>query len=331
MIRARTLTVPAIAVALAAVIALAVSGCCVNPNAVATVNGQAILRSAVDKQLEQIKKASPQTFSGKEGKRRETEFRGRILESLIQSELIRQGAAAEGVSVTDEKVDEYVNRIASQYGGAQGFASALKDAGTNLEDFREQALGRLTVEAITAKLAKERSFTAKEVKAYYDQNPKLFSTGDQVKVRQILVANRSRTLATDLFGKVKSGGDFAALAKKHSLDLTSKGKGGELGWMPANGFEPEMIRELRSAKVGGYGMAQTTSGWHVFQLQARKSATVRPLKEVEGQIRAILQQQADSSAFTKFLDAQRSKATIVVLDPELQDLVRGSSGGQAKK
>src|SRR5450759_1130405 len=140
-----------IAAASALLLTVTVVAACCGPSAdtIATVNDTPITRQQVDTQLAQMKKSSPQTFSGTEGKKREQEFRAKILETLIQVELLRQGAKAMNIQITEKQVDSYLKNIQGQYGGAKGLADALKQAGTDLATLRQTAKDRLLVDAVT--------------------------------------------------------------------------------------------------------------------------------------------------------------------------------------
>jgi parvulin-like peptidyl-prolyl isomerase len=298
------------------VAALVLSGC--NAGVAAYVNGEAIKVEDVDRQLAQMKKASPQTFAGAEGKKRETDFKVKILESLIQIALVKQAAAKMGITADEKKIDEYVSQTEKQYGGADGLAEALKQSGTDMDQFRELARTRLVIEALTRKLAKKQAFDQAAVTKYYDENQSLFSTRPQVRIRQIVVPSKEKILASQLLGKAKSGDDFAAMAKANSTDATTKSKGGDVGFTETSQFDPAMTTVLGSMKKGSWAMVETRTGWHVFQLMDEKPASTRPLAEVRSQIETILQQRVDSDAFQRRIDELRSQAEIAIVDPELK-------------
>lgn len=308
---------------------LALAGCC--ESIAARVNGKVIKTAEIDRQLAQMKKASPQTFAGAEGKKRETDFKVKILESLIQVELVKQAAEDLGVAADEKKIDEYIGQTEKQYGGATGLAEALKQSGTDMEQFRELARTRLVIESVTRKLAKKRTFSDAEIEKYYEENQSLFSTRPQVKLRQIVVSTKDKQLASDLLGRAKSGADFAALAKKHSVDASTKDRGGEVGFAEPAQFDTPMAGLLETAKKGSWAMVETRNGWHVFQLLDRKAASTRPLAEVRSQIETILQQRLDSEAFQKHVDKLRSDAEIEIVDPELKKAMDSSSGGDASR
>lgn len=71
-------------------------------------------------------------------------------------------------------------------------------------------------------------------------------SADSIKVRHILVPNQAQ--ADSIVGVLKAGGDFATLAKNHSLAGTSQ-NGGELGWMSEGDFDVEFSKACFKGKL----------------------------------------------------------------------------------
>jgi peptidyl-prolyl cis-trans isomerase D len=69
---------------------------------------------------------------------------------------------------------------------------------------------------------------------------------DSIKVRHILVQNQAK--ADSVMAALKSGADFAKLAKENSLAGTSQ-NGGELGWMTEGAFDVEFSKACFKGKV----------------------------------------------------------------------------------
>ena len=69
---------------------------------------------------------------------------------------------------------------------------------------------------------------------------------DSIKVRHILVQNQAK--ADSIMAALKSGADFAELAKNNSLAGTSQ-NGGELGWMKEGDFDAEFSKACFKGKV----------------------------------------------------------------------------------
>ncbi|MDO8963666.1 MAG: peptidylprolyl isomerase [Coriobacteriia bacterium] len=313
-----------VATALAAMlvlVAVAATGC-TDKDVVATVNGSPIKIQAVDEQLAQMKKSSPQTFEGTSGVKMETEFKAKILESLIQLELIKQAAASLKVDVTEKQVDDYIKQLETQYGGKTGLETAMKQSGIELPQLRDSIKNRLMVDEVSKKSqAASATITDAAIKAYYDQNKAMFGGQTEVDAQHILVASKDKKLAEEILAKVKKGDDFAALAKKYSTDPGSKANDGKLGWAPATQYVPEFAKATQEMKIGEVRLVETQFGWHIIKLLGRKEAKQKELAEVKGQITTILEQQGQSEGFQKYVDDLKKKAKIEILDPALKKLI----------
>lgn len=153
--------------------------------------------------------------------------------------------------------------------------------------------------------------TDAEVQAYYNQHQDEYKVQDQVKVRHILIAvpqgadaktdAAAKAKADDLLKQIKSGGNFAELAKKNSDDPGSKDQGGELGWLDRGKTVPEFDKTAFSLAPGQTsGVIKTQFGYHILQVEDKKTAHERPLAEVKPEIVPVLEQQKAGAAEQTF-------------------------------
>jgi Parvulin-like peptidyl-prolyl isomerase len=150
-----------------------------------------------------------------------------------------------------------------------------------------------------------------EVQAYYNQHQDEYKVQDQVKVRHILIAvpqgadaktdAAAKAKADDLLKQIKAGGNFAELAKKNSDDPGSKDQGGELGWLDRGKTVPEFDKTAFSLAPGQTsGVIKTQFGYHILQVEDKKTAHERPLAEVKPEIVPVLEQQKAGAAEQTF-------------------------------
>ncbi len=103
-----------------------------------------------------------------------------------------------------------------------------------------------------------------------------------VKARGILV--NSQAEANSLLASLKSGGDFAALAKQHSLDTTSGANGGDLGTVYVGQFVPAFDTQIfRKMQGNGYAVVALGSGYGVFSISGRGTTPLSDLKNTQTQ------------------------------------------------
>ncbi len=153
--------------------------------------------------------------------------------------------------------------------------------------------------------------TDAEVQAYYKKNLDAYKVQDQVKVRHILISvpqgadgktdAAAKAKAEDVLKQIKAGGNFAALAEKNSDDPGSKTQGGELGWLDRGKTVPEFDKMAFSLAPGQTSdLVKTQFGYHILQVEDKKTAHERPLAEVKPEIVPVLEQQKAGAAEQNF-------------------------------
>jgi parvulin-like peptidyl-prolyl isomerase len=262
-----------------------------SPSAVAAVvNGEAIPLDAYEKQVAQFEAAlraqgvDPSTAEGQERLR---EMRQQVLEAMIDQVLIAQGAAALGLSVSEEEVQAYVERSIAEGGGRERFAQWLQANNLTEEEFRENIRAQLLTDALIQHLAAS-----------------LPQTAPQVHLRQILVSDEN--LARQLRERLGRGESFEALAKEFSEDQSTREQGGDLGWFPQglSLLSPEVEAAAFALEPGGVSeVIRSAYGYYVLVQVVEKD----PGRALSPEMQQALRQQR----FLEWLDAQREKATIV--------------------
>jgi parvulin-like peptidyl-prolyl isomerase len=148
--------------------------------------------------------------------------------------------------------------------------------------------------------------TDADIKAYYDSHKAQFMQPESREVQHILVKQRS--LADEIYGKLKNGADFAALAKKYTQDPGSKGDGGKFTAYQGKTVKP-FDKFVFSAKVGELSHPIKTSfGWHVIEvLSDTKPAAPQPLADAKDQISGTLLKQKQDQALKDWVKDAESK------------------------
>jgi len=124
--------------------------------------------------------------------------------------------------------------------------------------------------------------------------------------------------AQDVLKKAQSGQDFGSLAKEHSLEATTKERGGEIGFLPEEHLErlldSDAAKKIKILKEGACsGCLFKKDGRHVIVKKlATKDAEVPEYKQVVPQLKA-LEMQKTVGVLAKDLCAKK-KADIEVKD-----------------
>lgn len=152
----------------------------------------------------------------------------------------------------------------------------------------------------------KHSPTDADIKNAYDAHIKGMDMR-QYKARHILVASEDQ--AKSIIAQLNKGANFAALAKKNSMDPGSANNGGELGdWFSASTMVPEFGTALAGLKKGEYTKEPVKSqyGWHVIQLEDVRTQPTPTLDQLHDQILDELKRKA----FDDHLDQLRSSAKV---------------------
>ena len=293
----------AAAVVASAVIGITITGCSAASGGgssgggdVAAVNDQKISRADFDKKLE----SSP---AGKQ-----------VLTQMVQQDLVDQYGKDQKIDVAQDEIDKKEADIKSKYPPGQ-FDTILKQQGLTEADVQNILRQQIIVEKA---VAPNVHVSDADVKAYFDKNHTLLDKPEQVRARHILVADEAT--ANQVEAKLKSGGDFAALAKQYSTDTSTKDKGGELGFFGKGQMVPAFQTEAFSLPVGATSPpVKSPFGWHVIQVEEKKPATKATLASSQAQIKDQLTQQQQAQQVPVFLQQLRSKANIQVYDDRYKD------------
>jgi foldase protein PrsA len=263
---------------------------------VASVNGQKISRNDFDKKLE----------AGPAGKS--------VLTQLVQQALVDQYATNNKITVSDDEIAKKEDEIKAKYPPGQ-FEQILKQQGLTETDVHNILRQTVVIEkAVDPNIKVSNS----DIKSYFDKNHALLDKPEQVRARHILVADLKT--ANEVEGKLKAGGDFAALAKQYSTDPSTKDKGGELGFFGKGQMVPSFQAAAFSAPVNSItAPVKSPFGYHIIQVEEKKPATKATLASAHDQIVAQLKQQQQSQQIPVFLQQLKSTAKIDVYDDSLKD------------
>jgi len=298
----RYLTITVLLAALVAVLAgCGGGGGSVPGDAVAQVNGQQITQAQFTQLLAQAKK-SYQSQNKKwpaAGTAEYDTLKTQAVAYLVQRSEFQQEADKLGVKVSDADVDKRLKQIKKQYFGnsESRYQKQLKQQGLTDAQVRDDLRAQLVQEKIFNKVTSNVKVSDTDVKKYYDQHKTQYGTPEQRDVAHILV--KSKALADTLYTKVKSGANFAALAKKYSQDPGSKNQGGKLTISKGQTVQnfDLMAFDLKTGAISR--PVKTQFGYHIIKaLGPIKPATTTPFAKVKASIKQQLLQQNRNDAMT---------------------------------
>jgi peptidyl-prolyl cis-trans isomerase D len=144
-----------------------------------------------------------------------------------------------------------------------------------------------------------------DIQRHYNDNLQQYQTPEQVKASHILLKTEGKDEATvrkqaeDILKEVKSGGDFAALAKKYSEDEGSKANGGDLDYFGRGRMVPEFENVAFTLAPGQVSdLVKSQFGFHIIKVIDKRAASTTPLEQVRAQIQDQLSLQLADQRIT---------------------------------
>ncbi|MEN8098642.1 MAG: peptidylprolyl isomerase, partial [Chloroflexota bacterium] len=210
-----------------------------------------------------------------------------VLDYLIDLELMRQGATQLGVTVSDEEIDNELERI-EELVDDLSLAEWIDHEGYTEDEYRIALEPHLLAAKVAEKLASDVPMQQ-----------------EQVKARHIVVTTMEE--AQSLKVRLEAGELFEDLALENSLDESSRYLGGDLGWFPRGIGDPDFESAAFALTVGTLSnIIETKLGYHLIEALDHKDSY--PVSE---SYLARLQQ----LAFEDWFEELKNSAEIEPVDP----------------
>ncbi len=202
---------------------------------------------------------------------------------LINLELARQLAAAEGIVISDDALAQEI----------ESTRQSILSSGTYTDWDNFLAVNKITDAYFRARI-RDSMVVDELVKRHGGP-----TEAEQVHAQHILVADAET--AQKVLDELKAGKTFEELAAQYSQDTGSKDSGGDLGWFPRGVMVTAFEEAAFSLAVGEVSQpVQTDFGYHIIKVLGKE---VRPLD-------AEMLQQMQEQAFSEWFSAQRDQAKI---------------------
>jgi hypothetical protein len=170
------------------------------------------------------------------------------MSSSVLAEMVKRGeiakkAAELGIKVTDEQLQSFADSFRSARGlhTAEATTQFLQTWGLNDDDLESFCESSVMAQRVEETIASDAA-----IKDYFANNRSEF---DLARVSIIVVEKAG--LADEITMQVtQDGEDFHALARKHSVDETTKYAGGYAGMVTRAMLEPEMAAKVFNVSAG---------------------------------------------------------------------------------
>ncbi|MBW2283764.1 MAG: peptidylprolyl isomerase [Deltaproteobacteria bacterium] len=245
----------------------------------------------------------------------------KVLESLIDFELLYQDAVKKGYTTDNAAVNERLDKVKTQFPSEEAFKESLGKSGLTPEKLKIKMQRELTVEKyIDEGFVKKAVISEEEAKAYYNENLEAFKKPEHRKASHILIKvdpkadeaqkAEARKRIEAIQERLKKGEDFAELAKELS-EGPSKQKGGDLGFF-ARGqmvkpFE-DAIFALKPGEVSG--IVTTQFGYHLIKCVEVQAPHTVPYEKVKANLTEYLKQQKARTELQAYMAKVKKEAKV---------------------
>lgn len=256
----------------------------------ATVNGKSIMMAEVEKLIKQQAQGQQDKMSPLQL----AQARLGVLDKLIQREVLYQRAQKENLLPNEEQITGAINQQKQQSGMTdEVFKNTLKQQEMTEQALREEARRDIAIRNLQEKYNGKITISDREVEDYYNNNRSQFVSARGVALGAIIVDpadNSAQGIANDakndadaklkidtVYQQLKSGTDFATVARARSEDGDSMVRGGDIGFfsedqLKQTGFPKELTDQFMGPmQVGGFTEPKLVSNkWYIFKLEERR-------------------------------------------------------------
>ncbi|WP_017446183.1 SurA N-terminal domain-containing protein [Gayadomonas joobiniege] len=205
------------------------------------------------------------------------------------------------VELSEEEINSYYENHITQY---------------ETNDSLDLAYIELKLEDVADDIEVEDS----EIESLYQSTSQNYTNPEQRRASHILIdltdgEESAKAEAEDLLAQIKSGADFAELAKEHSDDTFSGENGGDLNYFGRGAMDPAFEEATFALQEVGEvsDVVKSDFGYHIIKLTNIQAEQVRPLDEVKDEIKAQLQR---DKARDIFIEKQQQLADVAFEKPD---------------
>jgi peptidyl-prolyl cis-trans isomerase C len=248
----------------------------------------------------------------------------RILDNLIDRELLLQHSKSLKMAVAPQQVDTQMQQLMQRFSSQEAFEQALTAQNLTLDAVKKDVESQLLRQQLVKKEILDKvNVSAREVQNFYDKNKNKYVEEEQVRARHILIRvppevspaddAKLKGKADEALKRANKGEDFAALAKELSDD-GSKENGGDLGFFPRGRMVAAFEEAAFALQPGQTSeVVRTQFGYHIIKVEERKAGRALPFDEAKGQVQEDLTREQTFERYQQYVAGLRTKAKVEVL------------------
>src|SRR3954470_22379332 len=230
------------------------------------------------------------------------QLRNQVLQLLISFKWIQGEADSMNVKVTDAEVKKsFADQKKQSFPKEADYQKFIKTSGQTEQDILQRVKLDLLSNKIREKVVKGKDNVSDAAIAdFYNKNKARFAQPEKRDLRVVLTKEKGD--AQKAYDALKSGETWTKIAKKYSIDDTSKNSGGKLPAQAKGTLDKELDDAVFSAKKNALsGPIKTQYGYYVFDVTKVTPASQQTLAEAKETIKQTLQSQNQQKALDTFV------------------------------
>ena len=292
---------------------------------VAEVNGVVITYAELLRAVRRPADELAKTLSGDELAKRvdallmqEFERRRDVLLFVTEAERI---LSDEDKKRVDLRVEDRIRALTARAGSTTALKAAVAEEGGTLQELREEIRQDVLVMTLLGQEVHSRiRVSPEELPRYYEEHPEEFHRPATVKVVHILLRaddhggkESALALAKELHQSVRNGEDMQTLAREHS-DGPRAAEGGLWEDLKPDVIPAEADFFAKNLAEGELSpVIESSLGYHLVKVLARRPATVIPFTRAQEQIRINLLEEKFFARRKEYLKELEQRSFVRIL------------------
>jgi peptidyl-prolyl cis-trans isomerase SurA len=291
---------------------------------VAFINDEVITLMELNNALDVYRKQVEVSYKGPDIEKIMADAKPIMLKKMIEQNLVDQEARKSGIVVKDEEVLENINGfLESKKMKMDDLLTSLAGEGTTFDGYKKVVRDQLVrTRLIRREIRAKISVSEEEIGSYYQQHRNDYEGKEAVRIRQILLTfpknidgtakAKLRAEMATIHKRLKDGDAFEVLALNHSKELAAAA-GGDLGFIEKGMILPIVENIAFNLKVGQTSdIIESTIGFHIIKVIDKRGAGLKPLADVQAEIRGKLEDGKMDKKYEQWLQELRMKYHIEI-------------------
>ncbi|MBP6834604.1 MAG: peptidylprolyl isomerase [Deltaproteobacteria bacterium] len=268
---------------------------------VCVVDDDAIFLSELERRARPFLAEIPAGLAAPQLAARRAEVLRTALDRMLDDQLIRRAATRAHLTVSEDDVDEFIGRMATERGATpEQIYAALLQEGVSRTEYRSYMESEvLQLRVLQARVRGRINITDADLQQAYRRAVREAADQTVPTIAHVLIGvaedatpdqvAAARVRALEVVRRARGGEDFGNLARQLSDDTASRESGGVLGEIQPGSLPEELDRAITALAAGGVSEpVQGPAGWHVLRLVSRRAVEPPPFASVRDRLYAAL-------------------------------------------